>query len=126
MLGSYDGNSNNNGPVIVTGFRPAFVLIKRVTAVDHWHLYDTTRGVVNPVGPTLYPSLSFAEQDVPYLDIVSNGFKLRTDQGPVNLGSVYAYACFAENPFSSPVCQDPGASNGHGHRFPAAPMRAIV
>ena len=102
-FGKYDGNSATDGPFIYTGFRPAFVLIKRATATGNWHLYDTTRGLINPVGPTLYPDLDFAEQNVAYLDILSNGFKIRTDQGPVNLGSVYLYACFAENPFQSPV-----------------------
>ena len=98
-FGKYDGNSNPDGPFIYTGFRPAFVMIKRVTATGNWHVYDTTRSPINIVGETLYPDLDFAEQNVDYLDILSNGFKLRTDDGPVNLGSVYLYAAFAENPF---------------------------
>lgn len=98
-FGSYDGNSSSDGVFIHLGFKPAWLVIKRATANGNWHLYDTTRSTFNPVGKVLYPNLALDEQTAEYLDILSNGFKLRTSNGNVNLGSVYIYMAFAENPF---------------------------
>ena len=40
-FGSYEGNSNADGPFVYTGFRPAFVLLKRTALADAWQLFDS-------------------------------------------------------------------------------------
>ena len=96
---NYIGNGSANGPVIYTDFKPAFVLIKRTDSTGNWHLFDSTRGPNNVVGETLYPDLNFIEQNVDALDLMSNGFKIRTTDANLNSGGAnYIYLAFAEAP----------------------------
>jgi hypothetical protein len=100
-FGSYTGNGSTDGPFIFTGFRPAFVLIKCSSATSDWWLYDTKRGTFNVLNAPLYPNGSFAESPTSALDldILSNGFKSRSNNGTVNgSGNTYIYAAFAEFP----------------------------
>jgi hypothetical protein len=84
---------------VYCGFRPRYVLIKRTDAVANWVIYDTSRNTYNETGQQLYPNLSDAESGPSgVLDILSNGFKLRTTGAVVN-GGAAIYAAFAENPF---------------------------
>jgi hypothetical protein len=103
-FGSYTGNGDPNGPVIVTGFRPAFILTKRATADEDWSIVDTTRSIDNPAFQNLRPNQTNGEgggigsNDI---DILSNGFKLRNNTDRFNSTGTYVYACFAENPFGA-------------------------
>ena len=107
-FGSYTGNGNNDGPFVYTGFKPAFVLIKR--AVDggssQWHTFDSTRNEFNVANKVLFPSTNDNESSYtgsdPQIDILSNGFKLRSSYNQVNASSGnYIHICFAEHPFVS-------------------------
>ena len=42
-FGKYVGNGNANGPFVYTGFKPAFVMIKRTDSTGGWTIYDTKR-----------------------------------------------------------------------------------
>ena len=101
-FGSYKGNGNSNGPFVYTGFKPAFVMTKRIDANAGWTIYDTKRGF-NGNNYELFPHSSEAEYTgTSYFeaDILSNGFKLRLTDGQINAsGGTYIYAAFAENPF---------------------------
>ena len=101
-FGSYTGNGNADGPFVHTGFRPAFVMQKQVTDADTpWMIFDNKRDTFNETGQLLYPDVTNAEaDDANPIDILSNGFKLRTS-GSYNNGSgkVIFYAAFAEAPF---------------------------
>jgi hypothetical protein len=102
LMSSYVGNGSADGPFVYTGFRPAFVLIKRSSATEDWAVFDSTRNPSNLTNLLLSPNLSSAETTVTGnpIDILSNGFKLRGTGNTVNAsGSTYIYACFAENPF---------------------------
>ena len=99
-FGSYTGNGSSDGPFIYTGFRPAFVMYKAASgSAYNWSIYDTARDPYNVPTKLLYPNSSSAE-DSPYLymDILSNGFKIRAAGNLNENGSNYIYACFAENP----------------------------
>lgn len=99
-FGSYTGNGSSDGPFIYTGFRPKFVMYKAATgSAYNWSIYDTARDPYNTPTKLLYPNSSSAE-DSPYLymDILSNGFKIRAAGNLNENGSNYIYACFAENP----------------------------
>jgi hypothetical protein len=104
-FGSYTGNASADGPFIYTGFRPRYVLMKCTSAVSQWLVVDTARSTYNVIGDAqLYPNTSGAEGGGGwgnYIDILSNGFKLRGfDNDNFNSsGDTYIYAAFAENPF---------------------------
>jgi hypothetical protein len=100
-FGQYTGNGSSDGAFVFTGMRPAYVLIKRTTSAYNWWILDAARGTINAVKGRLYADGSDAESTTyPYLDFLSNGFKLRDADGGLNAsGEPYIYMCFASNPF---------------------------
>ena len=99
-FGSYTGNGNANGTFIYTGFKPAMIIFKQTnTAGGQWYIYDNKRGQ-NELDEHLYPNLSSAEATGDNaIDILSNGFKMRSSNGDSNAsGSTYIYMAFAEAP----------------------------
>jgi len=101
-FGKYVGNGNaSNGSFIYTGFKPAFVMIKRSDGATNWRLFDNKRSGYNGDTSQLYPNLSNAEDSAgDQLELLSNGFKNRTVSGDQNgSGNDYIYMAFAENPF---------------------------
>jgi hypothetical protein len=100
-FGSYVGNGSNDGSYIHLGFKPAFVLQKS-TAVQGWQLQDNKRLGYNGANKLLQPHDSASESDVNRIDILSNGFKVRTtDAGQNTSGQTYIYMAFAESPFTT-------------------------
>ena len=106
-FGSYSGNNNANGPYIYTGFRPAWLLIKRKNGSANWFLVDSARDTDNTVALYLKPNTNSAEIDTNtegtknYIDFLSNGFKLRGTEISTNASQDYIYAAFAEHPFKT-------------------------
>jgi hypothetical protein len=100
-IGSYVGNGNADGTFVYTGFKPAFVLLKNYGAAgDSWQLHDNKRLGYNVDNNILFPNTSGTESTADVIDILSNGFKLRTTASGWNSsGGSYIYMCFAENPF---------------------------
>ena len=100
--GSYVGNGNANGTFVYTGFKPAWVLIKRSNAGgDQWQLSDSKRGF-NGAIKTLFTDSAEGEVSGNSIDFVSNGFKNRsTSVGRNGSGSTYVYMAFAEEPLVS-------------------------
>ena len=100
-FGSYTGNGSTDGTFIYTGFRPAFVMVKRTDVANNW---DITTGAVssNQINQRLRANLSNAEESTGYIDFISNGFKMRNTNSSQNAsGGTYIYMAFAENPFVS-------------------------
>ena len=104
-FGSYEGNGSADGPFIYTGFRPAFILIKGSTFTSNWFIQDDQRDGYNVQdGVALRPNLANSEDnsDTYNLDILSNGFKLRTTAADSNTsGQTFVWAAFASNPFKT-------------------------
>jgi len=101
-MGSYVGNGSTDGPFVALSFRPAFLLLKRINATGNWLIYDNRREGYNFDNDPLYANLTDAEGTTDYLDLLSNGFKLRNTHGSVNGSSdTYIYAAFAEHPFKT-------------------------
>jgi len=73
----FKGNGETNGPMIYTGFKPAFLVIKRMNAgADYgWGVYDNKRAGYNDNNRTLYFTTS-AEDGGGYVNFFSNGFKM--------------------------------------------------
>ena len=103
-FGSYEGNGSTDGTFVYTGFRPAFLLIKRTDASSSWYIFDSTRSTFNVVDDRLQAHSGNAENTNSAWnnDFLSNGFKLRTAEIELNNnGSSYIYAAFAEHPFKT-------------------------
>ena len=101
-FGSYTGNGNADGPMTFTGFKPAFIIVKRTdsSSAGNWQLVDNKRSPFNVAVNTLSPDAPdqeyTSETDI---DMLSNGFKIR-ENAQINVsGSPYIYMAFAENPF---------------------------
>ena len=103
-IGSYTGNGSTDGPFIYTGFRPAFVMVKRTDSTQDWFMWDSSRLGYNVSNYLLFANLSQAEYSgtESRIDLLSNGFKIRADStapGSNASGGTYIYMAFAENPF---------------------------
>jgi len=98
--GSYTGNGSSDGPFIYTGFRPAWVIVKRYDGTGSWNIADAARSPYNEVDEQLQANLTNAESTIFDMDFTSNGIKVRTTDSARNAsGGSYIYMAFAENPF---------------------------
>jgi hypothetical protein len=101
-FGSYTGNGSTDGTFIYTGFKPSWVMIKRIDSGFGWYIYDSVRDPENQNTKALLPAETDTEQDESGMDLLSNGFKLRNTDGSKNTsGGTYIYMAFADNPFVS-------------------------
>ena len=99
-FGSYTGNGNADGTFVYTGFRPAWVMVKRTDTANSWCIFDNKRPGYNETNQYLLAEDSRAELTDMGFEILSNGFKLRQSYNSVNAsGGTYIYMAFAENPF---------------------------
>jgi hypothetical protein len=100
-FGTYTGNGSTDGPFVFTGFRPAYVMVKRTDAVNVWLILDATRNPSNVVTLNLNANTSVAENTYSgWCDFTSNGFKVRGTDTAINATSgTYIYMAFASNPF---------------------------
>tara|TARA_X000001388_G_scaffold54161_1_gene39745 strand:- start:387 stop:2825 length:2439 start_codon:yes stop_codon:yes gene_type:complete len=102
-IDSYTGNGNADGPFVYTGFKPQWILFRVTSTTDAWQIYDIKRYTTNPFGRTIAPNDSAVEGSFSArLDILSNGFKVRTTNTALNgSGENYIFMAFAENPFKT-------------------------
>ena len=115
-IGSYTGNSSADGSFVYTGFRPAFIFIKRISSagsnsyiVDNrrigYNSFDTSTD--NGSNKYLWPDSNAAEGNGTSakgtgIDLLSNGFKFRGNSSDYNAsGNTYLYLAFAESPFKT-------------------------
>jgi len=101
-FGSYTGNGNADGTFVYTGFKPAFLIIKRYDSTNNWHMYNNKVNPFNETDRPLKADTSESEATIfggNELDFLSNGFKLRdTINGTNGSGASYIYMAFAEAP----------------------------
>ena len=101
-IGVYTGNNNANGAFVYTGFKPGFLMIKNYGASGQsWNIHDNERLGFNPRNYQLYANSGANEDTNERLDLLSNGFKIRTTSGDNNHVSGYFYMAFAEEPLVS-------------------------
>ena len=79
-IGSYTGNGSSTGPVVVTGFKPKFLLVKNTNSSRNWVLWDTER--VN--NDTLKANSSGAEESAYQVDVLPNGFQIKNTWNEFN------------------------------------------
>ena len=108
-FGSYTGNGSTDGTFVYTGFRPAYVLVKNSTTGGlSWVINDTSRDTYNECNKDLIADGSSAESNPSpgRMDILSNGFKIRSSANSVNQsGNTFIYMAFAENPFKNSLAR---------------------
>ena len=106
QFGAYNSNAVVNGPFIHTGFTPKFFMARHINnpTSEWWYQYDTARDDANPIPAMLFPNANSAQytSGSNVIDIVSNGIKLRANNGTINgytSANNYFYMAFAESPF---------------------------
>ncbi len=105
-FGSLPGNNSADGPSVNCGFRPRWIMLKKVTGTTYdWAIYDTARSTSNVNSTILWASSAGAENSFGApgdwkIDILSNGFKIRENTNYINTsGETTIFAAFAEHPF---------------------------
>lgn len=105
-FGSYTGNGSADGPFVWCGFKPRWLMVKRIDSTSDWAIIDTARNTYNVAASDLAANLNTIEPLADMSpDILSNGFKQRSTGLNVSTAS-YIFAAFAEMPFkyaSSPI-----------------------
>ena len=99
-IGSYTGNGNATGPSVTTGFRPAFVMIKKV-GIANWFIFDNVRSdsIVTDINEVLQANHTNTEAQngtTHKIDFNATGFQLKASGGDTNDNNVkYRYIAFA-------------------------------
>jgi len=107
-VGKYTGSGTTDGAFVYTGFKPAWVMIKRTGGTENWVIWDNQRDPFNNFYHVLLANAASVEDTSNagssgrYVgDFLSNGFKLRNTHATSNASSTYIYMAFAEHPFVS-------------------------
>ncbi len=102
QISEYVGNGVSDGVFVYTGFRPSWLMIKRTDDTGSWSVVDVKRDTYNSAIKRLNVDNAANTENTslnPYVDILSNGFKLKTSSNAFNgSGGTYIYMAFAENP----------------------------
>ena len=99
-FGSYTSNNSADGPFIELGFRPAILWFKNTSGTSNWAVYDTTRSTFNISNDRIRLNTNDAEGNVERVDILSNGFKIRSTSFPnaTDTTTTFIYCAWAEAP----------------------------
>jgi len=101
-FGSFEGNSNADGPFIYTGFRPRLVFCKAADATENWQVRDTARSTYNADSQVrIYWNSDAAEGSASTaspIDFLSNGFKVRGSNSEINSNTIL-YGAWGDVPF---------------------------
>jgi len=101
-FGSFEGNSNADGPFIYTGFRPRLVFCKAADASENWQVRDTARSPFNADSQVrLYWNSNAAEgaaSTASPIDFLSNGFKVRGSNSEINTNTI-VFGAWGDVPF---------------------------
>ena len=95
-FGHYEGNGNANGTFVYTGFSPALVMLKSIDSTSDWEMYDNVRAGYNVDINQLEVNDEAAQDTGTFIDLLSNGFKLRASGDP-NVAETYIYGAWAHN-----------------------------
>ena len=99
-FGSYVSNGSTDGNFVYTGFKPAWIMVKKSSGTQSWYIGDNKRLGYNPKNENLNADTNGAEFSQDNWDVLSNGFKIRqTGAGVGTDGDTYIYYAIAESPF---------------------------
>ena len=114
-IGNYKGNGNASGTFVYTGFKPAYVLVKRYDSTPgNWCQMDIKNDGFNPTNKQIHPNTNGVETlgSGTTIDILSNGFKCRVTDDDKNGGSNKKYIYHA-------IAAEPLVANVTGNGMPA-------
>jgi hypothetical protein len=97
-VAKYTGNGNADGAFVYTGFKPAWIMIKPVVT-QNWQIHDLKRLGYNITNKNLSSNSTAVEAENDFMDIVSNGFKIKRADVLNVSDATYIYWAFAESPF---------------------------
>ena len=132
-FGSYTGNGSTTGPIVTTGFKPRFLLIKADIAGEDWVIMDTSRDSGNPVDQALFANTADAEitNSAYNTEFQVDGFQLKNTNPRFNTsGATYIYAAFASKPsgevidslIDTPTNYTAGSGNNGGNYCTLNPL----
>ena len=100
-FGSFEGNSDNDGPFIYTGFKPRLLFIKNIDSTSAWGVYDGERPGFNDCDLGAWDETTGYNNNIGTYpcDILSSGFKLRTSNSTVNSSHTWVYGAWGDVPF---------------------------
>ena len=99
-VGSYIGNGSSTGPMVLTGFKPRFILIRSLSNNRGWLIYDTERDRASSNDNNLFPHTAGAESsDASHkFNILDNGFLPKTSSANRNAnGETYLYLAIGDD-----------------------------
>jgi hypothetical protein len=99
-VGSYIGNGSATGPMVITGFKPRFILIRSLSNNRGWLIYDTERDKASSNDNNLFPNTAGAESsDASHkFNILDNGFLPKTSSANRNAnGETYLYLAISDD-----------------------------
>ena len=100
-FGKYTGNGSSDGPFVYCGFKPAWVMVKRLSGTTQgWYMWDNKRNGFNRRNYNLEANDDAAEDDGnERILLLSTGFKwIVSDTIVNNSGTEYLFIAFAESP----------------------------
>lgn len=113
-FGSYTGNGSTSGPTITTGWKPAFVMVKRVSATGDWIIADNTRDPVAPQDVRLFANTTGAEDRTnEWITFTDTGFQLGPsyDGSWNSSGATFIYMAFKDTREYAYWLDDSGNNN---------------
>ena len=109
-FGSYTGNgSAAAGPFVYTGFKPKLIWIKSAGAYSNY-VFNTETHPNNPGGENVVFDGNYSEASTGNegIEILSNGFKIRTSSVGTNQDGVHnVFGAWAEHPFAGTSLVNP-------------------
>ena len=111
-FGEYTGNGSSTGNYVHCGFRPRWIMTKRVSGgTGNWYIWDTVREF--NVNNSPLQANDAGSEPANYdnsIDILSDGFKLRASNAGTNgNGDTYMFMAFAEQSGVTPFNTFPNA-----------------
>lgn len=109
-FGTYMGNNLADGPFVYTGFRPKYIMVKLINAVNSWEIWDSARSPAfnaniatggSGTNYALFAEDQEADSQRDGAQFFANGFKLNATGSRSNNppGNTFIYMAFAESPF---------------------------
>lgn len=113
-FGSYTGNGSTNGPIVNTGFEPAFLMTKQTNTTSNWVIVDNKRSTTNPRNKGLRPNTTDSESTVGdnmVVDFLTNGFQLKQTSGANDNGGTFIYIAFGSDASAAPALANSFTTN---------------
>ena len=98
-FGCFNGNADNDGTFVYTGFKPTMLWIKNTQSTSPWCVYDTARPTYNPSYLVAWDETTAQNTSSYPIDILSNGFKIRTSNATVNSAHTWVFGAWGNPSF---------------------------